>query len=227
MVALADTAAARAPATRAAPYSRGEELANTLTHGVGALLATVGLVALVAAARRHGDGWHLASALLYGVSQVLLYTFSTLYHGLRAPRAKHLCKIADHASIYLLIAGTYAPVTLITLRQVGGWWLFGLVWGCALTGIALEAFWVYRPKWLSALVYVAMGWLAILMIKPLIAAMPAPGLRLLVAGGLAYTLGTPCYALKRIPYAHAVWHLFVLGGGICHFLAISRYVLPR
>lgn len=224
MVAVTETAA---PATaRARLYGAGEELANTLTHGAGAALALVGLVLLLLAARPHG-GWYLASAIVYGLSMVLLYASSTLYHGLSAPRAKHVAKVLDHASIYLLIAGTYTPITLITLRAAGGWWLFGLVWLCALVGIAAEAFWVYRPRWLSALIYVAMGWLAVFMMKPLIAAMPPVGMRLLVAGGLAYTLGTPAYALKGVPFSHAVWHLFVLAGSVCHFLTIYGYVLPR
>jgi hemolysin III len=207
-------------------YSRPEELANTITHGVGAALALVGLGLLLVAARRYGNGWHLASATVYGLSMVMLYGSSTLYHGLTAPRAKHACKVLDHSSIYLLIAGTYTPVTLITLRASGGWWLFGVVWGCALVGIAAEAFWVYRPKWLAALVYVAMGWLVVLMVRPLVAGMPPAGLRLLVAGGLAYTLGTPVYALKGVRFTHAGWHLFVLAGSVCHFLAIYWYVLP-
>ena len=223
MVAAAETAGLPG---RARVYGPREELANTLTHGAGAALALVGLVLLVAGARGRA-GWYLASAAVYGASMVMLYSASTLYHGLRDPRAKLAAKIFDHASIYLLIAGTYTPVTLITLRAAGGAWLFGLVWLCALAGIAVEAFWVYRPKWLSALVYVAMGWLAVFMMKPLIASMPPVGLRLLVAGGLCYTLGTPCYALKGVPFNHAVWHLFVLAGSVCHFVSIYGYVMPR
>jgi hemolysin III len=228
MVAVPESVALATPgrAARAAVYSRREEVASALTHGAGAALALVGLGLLWLAARGHGAGWSLASALVYGVSMVMLYGSSTLYHGLAAPRAKHVFKILDHSSIYLLIAGTYTPVTLITLRAHGGWWLCGVVWGCAFVGIAVEAFWVYRPKWLSALVYVAMGWLAIFMIKPLCAALPTAGLWLLIGGGLAYTLGTPVYALKRLPYTHAVWHLFVLTGSVCHFLTIFWYVLP-
>jgi hemolysin III len=214
------------PTARAGDYSRREEAANAVTHGTGAALALVGL-GLLALAARSGPGWQLASVVVYGASMVLLYAASALYHGLAAPRAKHVCKVIDHCAIYLLIAGTYTPVTLITLRGANGRWLFGLVWACAALGIAAEAFWVYRPKWLSALVYVAMGWLAMLMIKPLIAALPPAGLWLLLAGGLAYTLGTPVYALRRLRYSHAVWHLFVLGGSVCHFLMIYWYVLPR
>ena len=219
------------PGTPAAPpraraYPGGEEIANAATHGLGAASAVGGLSLLVVFALRHGDGWHLASAIVYGLSLVLLYASSTLYHGVPQPRAKHVFRILDHASIYLLIAGSYTPFALVTLRAHGGFWIFGVIWGLALAGVAAEAFWVHRPKWLSALVYVGLGWLAVVMIRPLAAGLPRPGLWLLVAGGLAYTLGTAFYVLKRRRYAHAVWHLFVLGGSTCHFLAIFLFVLP-
>jgi hemolysin III len=227
----ASMAARVSPETPAAPartraYTGGEELANAATHGLGAASAVAGLSLLVVFAVRHGDRWCLASAIVYGLSLVLLYAASTLYHGLPQPRAKHVFQILDHASIYLLIAGSYTPFTLITLRPRGGYWMFGLIWGLALAGVAAEAFWVHRPKWLSALVYVGLGWLAVFMLKPLAAELPRPGLWLLVAGGLAYTLGTAFYMLKRQRFAHAVWHLFVLGGSTCHFLSIFLFVLP-
>jgi len=142
-------------------YSLGEEIANAVTHGIGAALSVAALVILIVIAALWGDGWHLASAIVYGTTMFLLYMASTLYHAITHPKARHVFKIIDHASIYLLIAGTYTPFTLVTIRNDGGWWLFGVVWALAIAGISLEAAWVYRPKWLSVLVYLAMGWLAI------------------------------------------------------------------
>ncbi|TDB38132.1 MAG: hemolysin III family protein [Actinobacteria bacterium] len=207
-------------------YSLGEEIANAVTHGVGVGLSIAALTLLVAFAAIWGNGWHLASAIVYGVTMLLLYVSSTLYHSVPGEKARHIFKIIDHSSIYLLIAGTYTPFTLVTLRASGGWWLFGIVWSLAIAGVALEAFWVYRPKWLSAVVYLAMGWLVVVAINPLMANLPSAGVGLLVSGGLAYTLGTIFYVLKKVPYTHAVWHLFVLAGSACHFLAVMLFVLP-
>ncbi|PKQ19655.1 MAG: hemolysin III [Actinobacteria bacterium HGW-Actinobacteria-6] len=212
--------------TKKRPYSLGEEIANAITHGLGVGLSIVAMTLLVASAAIWGNGWHLSSAIVYGVTMLLLYVSSTLYHSIPGDKARHVLKIIDHSSIYLLIAGTYTPFTLVTLRESGGWWLFGVVWSLAIVGVALEAFWVYRPKWVSAVVYLGMGWLVVVVINPLVANLPSGGLWLLVAGGLAYTLGTIFYVLKRVPYTHAVWHLFVLAGSVCHFLAVMLYVLP-
>lgn len=206
-------------------YSLGEEVAHSVTHGVGALLAVVGLTAMVVLSAGRHDPWRLGSSLAFGLALVLMYTFSTLYHSFPWPRVKHVFKVLDHAAIYLLIAGSYTPFTLVTLRAHGGWWLFGTVWALAVTGVALEAFWVYRPKWISALVYIAMGWLVVVRIDPLTTELAAAGVRLLVAGGLAYTLGAAFYVLKRVRYAHMVWHLFVLAGSVCHFLAVLLFVV--
>jgi hemolysin III len=192
---------------------------------VGVALSIAGLTLLVALAAFFGDGRQLAAAIVYGVALVLEYAASTLYHALPWPTAKHVFKIIDHAGIYLLIAGTYTPFTLVTLRAGGGWWLFGVVWGLAAAGIAVEAAWTYRPRWASVLVYLAMGWFVVVAIRPLMAALPAAGLWLLVAGGLAYTAGTAFYVYKRVPYFHAVWHVFVLAGSVCHFLAVAMYVV--
>lgn len=208
------------------PYSFGEEIANAVTHGLGVGLSIAALTLLVAFAALWGNGWHLASAIVYGVTMLLLYVSSTLYHSIPGDKARHVLKIIDHSSIYLLIAGTYTPFTLVTLRDSGGWWLFGIVWTLAIAGVALEAFWVYRPKWVSAVVYLGMGWLVVVVINPLMANLAPAGLWLLVAGGLAYTLGTVFYVLKKVPYTHAVWHLFVLAGSVCHFLAVMLFVLP-
>lgn len=208
------------------PYSLGEEIANAVTHGVGAALSVAALVILIGIAALWGDGWHLASAIVYGVTMFLLYMASTLYHAISHPGARHVLKIIDHAGIYLLIAGTYTPFTLVTIRDDGGWWLFSVVWALALIGIALEAAWVYRPKWVSAVVYLAMGWLAITAIRPIVENLERPGVWLLVGGGVAYTLGTVFYVMKRVKFMHAVWHLWVLAGSVLHFLAVMLYVFP-
>lgn len=208
-------------------YSFGEEVANAVTHGIGIVLSIAALTLLVAFAALFGDAWRIASGIVYGITLVLLYTSSTLYHSFPWPKAKYVFKILDHASIYLLIAGTYTPFTLVTLQGPWGWGLFAAVWGLALLGVGLEAFWVFRPRWVSAVVYLAMGWLVIIAIKPLVAALPPAGLWLLVGGGLAYTLGCVFYVLKRVPYMHAVWHLFVLAGSVLHFLGVMLYVVPK
>ncbi len=206
-------------------YSVGEEVANAVTHGLGALFGIVAFTLLVTFAARNDDPRQLASAIVFGLSLVLLYTASTLYHSFPWPRVKHIFKVLDHAGIYLLIAGTYTPFTLVTLADEGGWRMFILVWGLALVGISLEGLWTYRPGWLSAAVYLGMGWLAVLMIGPLRENLDPVGLWLLVAGGLAYTLGTIFYVLKSVPYMHAVWHVFVLAGSACHVLAVMLAVI--
>ena len=206
-------------------YSPGEEIANTITHGLGVALSVAALVLLVVFAGQTEDPFRMAGSIAFGSSLVLLYLASALYHGLASPGAKRAFKIFDHAGIYLLIAGSYTPFTLVTLRGPVGWILFGTVWGLAVTGIVTEVFWVDRPRWLSALVFIGMGWLVIFAAKPLAEALPPGGLRLLVAGGLVYTAGTIFYLLKSIPYMHAVWHLWVIGGSVCHVLAVLLYVL--
>ena len=168
--------------------------------------------------------WLLASGITFGVSLVFLYLSSTLYHSLAPPRAKRVFKVLDHAGIYLLIAGSYTPFTLVTLRGPWGWGIFAAIWMLAIVGIAAEAFWVDRPRWLSATVFVGMGWMVVVAFRPLIEALPAGGLWLLLAGGLAYTVGTVFYVLKRVPYMHAVWHLWVIGGSACHVVAVLLYV---
>jgi hemolysin III len=206
-------------------YSLGEEIANAATHALGVALSAAGLALLVVLTVQYGDSWQLASAIVYGVSLVLLYTASTLYHAIPLPRAKRVLKVVDHSAIYLLIAGSYTPFTLITLRSAGGLWLFAIIWGIGLAGMAVETFIVHRPKWVSAIGYIAMGWLVVTMVGPLLRLLSSGGLWLLLAGGLSYTLGTVFYVMKRVPYMHAVWHGFVLGGSICHFLAVALYVV--
>jgi hemolysin III len=208
-------------------YTLGEEIANAITHGVGALASIAALVALVVAAAVWGNVWHLVSAIVYGVSLFVLYMASTLYHAIQNPKACRVFKVIDHAGIYLLIAGTYTPFTLVAIRDDGGWWLFAVVWALAITGIALEAAWVDRPRWLSSLVYLGMGWLAVFAIKPIVANLAPGGVRLLIAGGVAYTAGTVFYVMKRIKWMHAVWHLWVLAGSVLHFRSVMLYVFPR
>ena len=211
--------------SRRRQYSIGEEVANSVTHGAGAGLSVAALVVLAVLAVGSGGGRNLAAAITYGISLVLEFTASTLYHSFPQPRVKHVFKILDHAGIYLLIAGTYTPFILVTLRHSGYLWMLVLVWAIAVAGIAVEAFWVYRPKWVSAAVYLAMGWLVVLAVGPLTANLDRNGVWLVAAGGLCYTVGTIFYVLKRVPYMHAVWHLFVLGGAVCHFLAIALFVM--
>jgi hemolysin III len=214
------------PPARSVQYSIGEEIANSLTHGVGALLAIGGLATLVTLAAFHGDAWHVVSCAIYGAAMVVLYTASTLYHSITAPRAKSALQVFDHAAIFLLIAGTYTPFTLVSLRGPWGWSLFGTVWGLAVAGIVLEIAFPRRWPTLSLVLYVAMGWVVVVAVKPLLAVLPTGGLVLLVLGGLSYTIGIVFYAWRRLPYGHAIWHLFVLAGTILHFFAVLFYVVP-
>jgi len=210
-----------------AAYTPREELANSLTHGLGAGLSAAGLVLLVVRSAQHGNTWHVVSTAIFGASLVLLYTASTLYHSLRGERLKQVLQKLDHAAIFLLIAGTYTPFVLVTLRGPWGWSLFGVVWGLAGAGVTLKFWLAGRFRLVSTLIYLAMGWLVMVAIKPLVAALPAGGLQLLVAGGLCYTGGAAFYLWKRLPYHHAIWHLWVLAGSACHWAAVFFYVVPR
>ena len=214
-----------APAHRIG-YTPAEELANSLTHGVGALLAVGGLAWLVTLAAIRGDAWHVVACSVYGAAMVVLYTASTLYHAIPAPRVKRALQVVDHAAIFLLIAGTYTPFTLVSLRGPWGWSLFGTVWGLAALGIVLEVAFPRRWPGLSLALYVAMGWVAVVAVKPILGALEPGGLVLMLLGGLAYTGGIGFYAWRRLPYHHAVWHLFVLAGSALHFAAVLLYVVP-
>jgi hemolysin III len=210
---------------RVRDYSIGEEIANSITHGIGTLLGIAALVLMVVFAVLHGGGMRLLAALAFGITLILEYTASTLYHALTAERAKKVFKVLDHASIYLLIAGTYTPFCLVSLINDGGIILCIIEWSLAFIGIAVEAFWVFRPRWVSVLVYLAMGWLIILRIGALVTAIAFGGVALLLAGGVCYTLGTVFYLLKKVPYMHAVWHLWVLAGSVCHVLGVLLFIL--
>ncbi len=203
-----------------------EEIANSITHGIGAALSIAGLTVLVVLAALYGDAWHVVSVSIYGSSLVLLYLASTLYHSFRQPRVKRFFKIADHAAIYLLIAGTYTPFMLVSLRGPWGWSLLGTIWGLAVVGIVFKFFFIGRYERLSLVIYLLMGWLCVVAAQPMITRIPAGGLLWLVAGGLAYSLGVIFYRWEVLRYNHAIWHLFVLAGSICHFFAILFYVLP-
>lgn len=208
-------------------YSRGEELANSITHGLGILLAITGLVLLILVAAWHGTARHVVSSSLYGSTLVLLYLASTLYHAVQQPKAKKILRIFDHSAILLLIAGTYTPLTLISLQGPWGWSLFGTIWGLALFGIVLEMTSLRRFRILLIALYLVMGWAVVIAVKPLLMHVPSMGLWLLLAGGLCYTGGVGFYLWKRLPYHHAIWHLFVLAGSTLHYLAIFYDVLPH
>lgn len=206
-------------------YDLREEVASSLIHGFGVVFSIVGLAILAAAAARGGDARHLVSVCIYGTTLILLYTASTLYHGIAHEGSKPLLRLLDHSAIFLLIAGTYTPFTMISLHGVWGWSLFAIVWTLALFGIALEMMRVRRRGLLVAL-YLGMGWVGLIAIEPLRAKLPAGGLWLLFGGGVAYTLGVPFYLWKRLPFNHALWHAFVLLGSVLQFFAVLCYVLP-
>ena len=203
-----------------------EEVANSLTHGLGLALSCAGLGILLVLAARYGDAWHVVSCSIYGGSLVLVYAASTLYHTVRHDTWKRRFKLLDHVAIFMLIAGTYTPFTLVLMRDGWGWTLFGLVWACALAGIGFKLFSTQRFRKGSTVMYLAMGWLAVLFIKPFLAALPVGSLWWLAAGGLSYTVGVIFYLWDSLPFGHAIWHLFVLGGSACHYFAVLFYVLP-
>ena len=207
-------------------YSRGEEIANSISHGIGALLSVAGMAVLVVLSSLHGEVRHIVACAIYGSTLITLYTASTLYHVARRPSIKKALRVFDHVSIYLLIAGTYTPFSLVSLQGAWGWTLFGLVWGIAAIGIVFKLSYTGRFPRISTIIYIAMGWLAVIAIKPLIDNVPTGGLALILAGGLAYTSGVIFYAWKSLPYSHAIWHLFVVGGSVCHFLCVLFYVVP-
>ena len=205
-----------------------EEVANALTHGIGAAVALVAGAVLITLTAVHGDGWQLAGAIVFGVALLLLYVASTLYHAIQHPVAKGRLKVFDHCAIYILIAGTYTPFTLIGLRGPWGWGLFTAIWTLAIAGVIFKLFYTGRFKVLSTAIYIAMGWLVIVAVKPLLNAVDPVTLGWMLAGGLFYTLGTFFYHRESIRYSHAIWHLFVLGGSVCHFVAVTQQILmPR
>ncbi len=207
-------------------YPPIEEGINIASHALGLLLSIAGLLALVTRALQHGDMLDLVSASVFAVSMIALYTASVAYHSARSPVLRTRLRTVDHAPIYVLIAGTYTPFALVTLQGTAGWTLFGVIWGMAVTGIVLKLFFTGRYNLFSTLMYVFMGWLIVFFIKPLVASFPPAGVAWLFAGGIAYTLGAVLYSIPKVPLHHAIFHLFVVLGTTCHFVAVYRYVIP-
>lgn len=207
-------------------YSRGEEIANAVTHGFGAVLSITGLILLVALSFNNPEPVRIISAVVYGSSLTLLFLISTLYHSPQQPRLKKLLQVLDHCAIYLLIAGTYTPFLLINLKGPWGYTLMGIIWAMAVSGIVFKAIFGDRYEKFSLFTYLVMGWLAVIAIPQIIANVPAQTLLLITLGGVVYTAGAIFYAIERIPYNHAIWHLFVLGGSAFHFVAVFLVVAP-
>ncbi len=206
--------------------TQAEETASTITHAIGGIFAVAGLVLLVVYATLAHDARRIAAVSVYGASLVLMYSASTCYHLVRPPSLKRILKIVDHASIYLLIAGTYTPILLISMRGTWGFSLLGIVWAMAGTGVILKLFYVDRFEALSTSIYVLMGWLVLIAAKSLFASVPHGGIVWLFAGGISYTGGVLFYRWDELPFNHAIWHLFVIAGSVCHFLAVLFYILP-
>ena len=203
-----------------------EEIANSVTHGFGVVLSVAALPVLVALASIKGNIWHVVSCTIYGSTLIVLYLSSTLYHCFRSPRAKRIFMLADHSAIFLLIAGTYTPFTLVSMRGPWGWTLFGLIWGFAITGIAMTYFFLGRYRLLFTMLYLGMGWLVIIAFRPLLAAISLEGIFWIVGGGAFYSLGVIFYLWENLKYGHAVWHVLVLAGSVCHFFGILFHVIP-
>lgn len=207
-------------------YPRKEEIANAITHGIGAALSVAALVLLIVFSSLKGTVWHVVSFTIYGTTMLLLYLNSTLVHSLKEGKAKDVFEFLDHSSIYLFIAGTYTPFLLVAIRGTLGWTLFGVIWGVALFGCIFKAFFVKKFLFMSTVFYIAMGWLIVIAWNPLTAVVAPQGMNLLVGGGLLYTLGTIFYVWRGFPFHHAIWHLFVLAGSVLHFFAVLIYLLP-
>lgn len=201
-------------------YSKGEEIANAVTHGIGTLLAIAALVLLVVFAAIKGTAWHVVGFSIFGATLVILYLESTLYHSLTGKKVKRLFRKFDHMSIYLLIAGTYTPFCLTILRGTLGWTIFGIIWGSAITGIVLKAFFTGKRDVLSTVLYIVMGWMIIIAIRTMYLRMTLSGFVFLVTGGILYTVGALFYSKDKIVFNHGIWHLFVIAGSVCHFFSV-------
>lgn len=209
-----------------AKHTLGEEIASAITHGIGAALSVAALTSLIIFAVLSGDPWSVVAVSIYGSTLVFLYLASTLYHGIQIERVKRFFHIMDHVGISLLIAGTYTPILLVQMRTTMGWVSFGVIWGLALTAASIKSFFTNKYKRVSTTIYVAMGWFSIFLINSMIATMGVGGVAWIAAGGICYTLGVIPFLWEKLPYNHAIWHLFVIGGSTCHFIAILLYVLP-
>ena len=222
-----DLSVTAAPSTAQTIHHRIEEWLNSATHGLGAILSVIGTVALIVGASQFGDAWKIVSFSIFGASLILLYMASALYHGARRPELKSAFKTLDHCAIFLLIAGTYTPFLLVNMRGTVGWTLFAVIWSLAITGVVLKVIFKNRFKLARVGIYVAMGWLITFASSDLVANLSETALNLTIAGGIVYTAGVAFYLADRIPYMHAIWHLFVIGGSACHFSAIYFGVLPH
>ncbi|AIQ13382.1 PAQR family membrane homeostasis protein TrhA [Paenibacillus durus] len=207
-------------------YSRKEEVANAITHGIGAILSVAALILLIVFSSMWGTAWHVVSFSIYGTTMLLLYLNSTIVHSLKEGKLKDLFEFFDHSSIYLFIAGTYTPFLLVAIRGTLGWSLFGVIWGIAFFGVLFKAFFTKKFLFMSTIFYIAMGWLIVIAWAPLTATVAEGGMALLMAGGILYTLGTIFYVWRAFPFHHAVWHVFVLLGSVTHFFAVLLYLLP-
>lgn len=207
-------------------YSLREELVHATTHGAGVILSLAGLSWMLFLSISASDPWRIVASLVYGLSLIALFLASTVYHGWPHSPHKSLFKMLDHCAIYILIAGTYTPFLLVAMRSNTGWWLFGTIWALATAGILTKLWFQHRFPALQLASYLFMGWLVVIAAPQLAAAIGPEGMKWLIAGGLSYTIGAIFYAAKRLKYNHAIWHLFVLSGGVCHFLAVVWYVLP-
>lgn len=203
-----------------------EEIVNAILHGIGAGLSIAALVVLIIFANIYGNTWHIVSFSIYGATLIILYLSSTVYHSLPKGKWKNILHVIDHSSIFLLIAGTYTPITLTAMRGPWGWSIFGVIWGIAFLGIILKVFWMDKLKFLSVGLYIIMGWLIVIAIKPLLESLETISLIFLLAGGISYMAGIIFYIWRRLKYSHGIWHLFVLAGSICHFFTVF-YLLPE
>lgn len=207
-------------------FSTGEEIANAITHGIGAILSVAALVVLIVYSSLHGTAWHIVSFTIFGVTMMMLYFSSTMVHALKPGRAKNVFEILDHSAIYFFIAGTYTPITFLIVKGTLGWTMFGIVWGLAIGGTIFKVFFVKKFLFMSTILYVLMGWLVVIGWKPIMTTLSTPGIVWLVVGGLFYTIGAVFYVWRGFKYHHMVWHLFVLAGSAAHFFCILFYVLP-
>lgn len=205
-------------------YTMAEELFNSITHGVGAFLSIAALVVIVSFASISGDVWRIVSFSIYGFTLFFLYLSSTLYHSVFHEKAKRILRVFDHSSIFLLIAGSYTPITLVSMRGAWGWAIFSVVWFIAISGIILKIISLEKMKYISIALYVLMGWLLIIAVKPMLELVPRGLFATLLIGGLIYTVGVFFYACKKIPYNHGIWHIFVLGGSLTHYLGFLFYL---
>lgn len=211
---------------RAGFYSPQEEKWNIISHGFGLVLSIIGLILLIYKAYHFGETRHLVSFIIFGTSLILLYAASTCYHRATEPLLRYRLNILDHSAIYVLIAGTYTPFVLITLQGIIGWIIFTVVWGMALTGVILKLYFTGRYQWLSTTMYVVMGWIIVFAFKPLVNNLEHEGLLWLFAGGLSYTLGAVIFSMNKVKFNHAVFHVLVMIGSLCHYISIYYYVLP-